>query len=483
MSGYSEGGASVNKKSLKSWTPLHLSAKSDIERPLKTLRERAHDLAINSAIGAAAINTMTANVIGAGLKVFPRIKREILGISADEARAWSRRVKAEFDLWANDSDFLKRNNFYEQQRISFQSYLVDGDNFCLLKRKLPSAQNPYSLRLQLIEAGRVANPPAGGITEIRNPDNGNRIVNGVEVDSDGALTAIWVANRYWNEVDALDATLTFQRVEIFGRTTGLRNVLQICADTRADMYRGVPFLAPVIENLKQLSRYSEAELTSAIIRSYFSLFFIQGIKDYGINEITGSKEVEVTDYKLGAGTMNALPVGVDVKTVASSNQVAYDSFVTAHLKAIGAALNLPYEVLMKNFTSSYSASRAALLQAQSEFNNRKAAFINDFCKPIYEQFLIEAISIGRIDAPGFFNNPIKKAAWLNSEWYSQVSRVLDPQRETNAAILKLEHGLTTYEKVLAESEGLDFDDVLETLKQERELLKEVIADEEISGMN
>ena len=221
----------------------------------------------------------------------------------------------------------------------------------------------------------------------------------------------------------------------------MRNVLQICADVRPEQYRGIPLLAPCIESLKQLSRYSEAELTSAIIRSYFSLFFIQNVKDYGVNDILGVKEVDVSQYRHGAGTMNALPVGCDVKTVGSSNQIAFDSFVTNHLKTIGAALNLPYEVLMKNFQSSYSASRAALLQAQSTFNNYKQWFINDFCKPIYEQFLLEAVSIGRIDAPQFFDDPIIRAAWSNAEFYNETSRILDPVKEVNAAILRLSNSI------------------------------------------
>ena len=246
---YAEGGASVKKNSLKSWTPAHYSAKREVELNLQLLRARSASLYKNSAIGAAAINTFTANVIGSGLKLFPRINCDLVGISMESARAWSRKVKAEFELWAADCDYLNRNNFYELQRIAFNTYLVEGDSFCLLKRKY-SAQNPYTLKLQLIEAGRVSNPMNGFVgtnVEMRNPDNGNRIVNGIEVDKDGALVAVWFANRQWNEIDALDATLEFNRVKVFGSRAGLRNVLQICADIRPDMYRGIPLLAPCIE--------------------------------------------------------------------------------------------------------------------------------------------------------------------------------------------------------------------------------------------
>ena len=49
--------------------------------------------------------------------------------------------------------------------------------------------------------------------------------------------------------------------------------------------------------------------------------------------------------------MAALPKGVDVKAVDSSNaQSTFDAFTGAYLKQVGSAINIPYEVLLKNFT-------------------------------------------------------------------------------------------------------------------------------------
>ena len=276
-SGYSEGGASMTKNTLKTYLPQHFSAKEDIDRNLSTLRNRAHDLAINSPVGAASINTQATNVIGAGLKLFPRINAKVLGVSPEYAREWARNTKREFELWANSPlacDFLRRNNFYELQFISFVSYLVDGDNFCLFRRREPTAYNPYSLRLQLIDAQRVIGGAVSAV-EMMKTGSKNRIVNGIEVNSDGALEAIWISNRIWNEPTTLQPELKWQRVRWYGRDTGCRNLLHICHDVRADQFRGVPLLAPVIESLKQISRYGDAELTSAIIKSFFSIFFVQ----------------------------------------------------------------------------------------------------------------------------------------------------------------------------------------------------------------
>lgn len=489
MSGYSDGGASHVKKTLKTWVPRHYSSLEDIDRNLATLRNRAADLVMNSPVGAAAINTQATNVVGVGLKVFPRINAKVLGMTPEQAREWSRTTKREFEFWANSlgCDFLRRNNFYELQVISLISYFCDGDSFCLFRRRPPKESNPYSLRLQILDAQRVSNPIKSNVNgvgevEMRFANSHNRIVNGIEVNRDGRLEAIWVCNKIWNEPNSLDAELKWQRVSMFGSDTGCRNILHICFDKRPDQFRGVPLLAPVIETLKQIARYADAELTSAIIKSYFSIFFVQlQQSNLDINQIADSAEddadkacVNVNEYKLGPATMAALPRGVDVKAIDSANvQSTFDAFTQSFLTQVGASLGLPSEVLLKKFQNNYSASRAALLQAADEFRCQRARFVTDFCQPIYEEFLTEAVALGRIKAPKFFDDPFIKAQWCQAEWHNEVSHFLDPVKETQAMILRLNSGLSTYAAEVAEATGQDFSEIVETLAQERKILSEL----------
>ena len=65
-----------------------------------------------------------------------------------------------------------------------------------------SIDNPYSLKIQLFEASRVSNPSFSVINglspltvEMKNHDNGNRIISGVEINDDGAVVAYWISNR------------------------------------------------------------------------------------------------------------------------------------------------------------------------------------------------------------------------------------------------------------------------------------------------
>ena len=296
--GYSEGGGSRTSNILKAWNPIRSSAKSDIDANIGALRGRSADQATNTPIGAAAIDTSAMHAIGAGLTVSPRLQFKTLGMNVDEAKEWERETAREFDLWAGSTqcDLYRRNNFYDLQNIAYTTYLTDGDSFALFRRKAPSAYMPYSLRIQLIEANRVSNPLGAGVmgypgpfaVEMRAP-NGNRIIDGVEITEDGEITAYWISSKV--PYDPTDyAPTTWSRVEAFGKRTGAPNILQICHDIRAEQYRGVPYLAPVLETLKQVSRYTRAELTAAIIKSFFALFFTSSAAGQDLNSILGSED-------------------------------------------------------------------------------------------------------------------------------------------------------------------------------------------------
>jgi len=267
-------------------------------------------------------------------------------------------------------------------------------------------------------------------------------------------------------------------VESFGKKTGVQNILHIMETERPEQYRGVPYLAPVIVTLRQLTQYTEAELMAAVINGIFSVFVTtaSGNDDPDFDgSVDGSQRVydESGDYQLGSGMINFLGPGEDIKIAdATRPNVNFDTFASAMCKYIGAALEIPYEVLVKNFTSSYSASRAALLEVWKYFKMRRSWFVNDFCQPVFEIWLSEAVATGRIKAPGFFLDPSIKKAWCKAEWSGPAQGQLNPVQEVNAAKIRVEEGFSTREKETIEINGGDFDSNTEHAKMENEKLKE-----------
>lgn len=72
----------------------------------------------------------------------------------------------------------------------------------------------------------------------------------------------------------------------------------------------------------------------------------------------------------------------------------YDDFTNATIRLIGAGLEIPPEVMMKQFTTSYSAARGALNEFWRTCSMQRDWFTNDFCQPVYEEWFAEAVAVG-----------------------------------------------------------------------------------------
>ena len=46
-----------------------------------------------------------------------------------------------------------------------------------------------------------------------------------------------------------------------------------------------------------------------------------------------------------------------------------------------------------------------MLEAWEAFKMRRKWFVDDFCQPVYEMFLAEAVALGRINAPRLLHGP------------------------------------------------------------------------------
>ena len=485
--GYSEAGASRRKKSLKGFTARSGSPREDIDWNNATLRQRGRMLSMSTPIAKSAITTNRTNVIGMGLQLKAKVDSETLGMTPEQAAAWQRQTEAEFALWADDKracDATGVNDFYAMQQLAFSSWLTSGDSFVVIKQYDTTPLMPYALRLHIIEADRVRTPgKTGTMMTDGKAENGNKIFDGVEVDKNGAIVAYHIANTYPGEVGSDPEK--FVRVEAYGKRTGLPNVLQLMESERADQYRGVTYLAPVIEPLLQLRRYTDAELTAANIESCFAAFVktTAGASDNPFNEVgwgevdgaPAGQEVsrDPNEYELGAGTINFMEPGEDV-VFADPKRPAngFDAFVTAVATQVGAALEIPKDLLLKAFNASYSASRAALLEAWKAFQMRRKWFTSDFCRPVYEIWLSEAVARGRILAPGFFTDPRIRKAYLGSEWIGPSQGMLDPTKEIEAEAMAIEHGFSTHEQSTIRLNGGQWQDNVAQLDIERQLLRE-----------
>lgn len=467
-SGYGNYGANQTKKSLRGWNYHGGSSKEDIEDNLDVLRQRSRDAYMGIPTAAAALKTMRTNVVASGLVPAPQIDGEFLGLSDEQTEKLQAQIIREFGLWADSPvcDAERVDNFWKLQQLAFISSLMNGDVISLLPFK-PHPGQPYDLRVKLIEADRVCSPD--GFDRLTpctvNGHYVHSIVQGVETDADGMVVAYWICNRHpLGSNSAADAEgIQWNRVEAYGAKTGRRNVLHVMSRERIGQRRGVPLLAPVLEALKQLGRYTDAEITAAVLSAMFTVFVKSAAPNDGrpFGEMIPAEELideqDKTSIELAPGAIIDLAPGEEVQFADPKHPVnGYDAFTNATIRQIGAGLEIPPEVMLKQFTTSYSAARGALNEFWRTCGMHRDWFTDDFCQPIYEEWFAEAVARGRIKAPGFFSDPIIRKAYVSCSWNGPARTNLNPVQEVDAAIKRQDAGFSTAQEETAQMTGGDY---------------------------
>lgn len=443
-------GARYDRGGLKDWFAKLGSADSDSIGDLQTLRNRSRDLRRNAALAAGAFDTLSNAIVGTGLIPRPRIDRELLGLTEEQATKWEQQAARIFWWWAEStaSDYTGRWDFFTQQNLVLTSYLEGGD-LIVLRRRKTGPQRLLGLALQLYEADYVSNPD--------NQPDSDTLIAGVEF-KDGEPVRFHFANRHPGDSRFRQDT-KWTAVPVYGPESGERMLLHIMDPLRVGQTRGVPLLAPILELFKQLTRYTDAELMAAVVQSFFTVL----IKHENEPNPTGftspiGTAASPTDIRLGYGLVADLNPGETAEMVESKRPSAnFDPFVQAILAQAGAATGVPYEVLIKRFNSSYSASKAAFLELWRMVTRKRGLLVRQFCAPSYDWLIAEAVAAGHLSAPGFFENPLIRRAWCEASWTGAPAGEIDERTATESSILRINNLLSTIEDETTKLTGGDWE--------------------------
>ena len=457
-------GGRKDRRPTRNWRPKAGSADADTLPDLPDLRSRSRDHERNSPIGTGAIATSVTGIIGAGLKLQASIDAEALGIAPEQADAAEREQEREFALFCKRCDFTRVQSFDELQELVLRSKKSSGD-VLIVRRYRKDAGDSYGTKLQVLEADRLSNPDRAGDTET--------VSGGVETDKDGAPVKYHISNRHPGNLRALPDKWE----AVPARTAaGLAAVIHLYDRTRPEMTRGLPFLAPVIEHLKQISDYSDAEVTAAVIGAMTTLAIETPLDtDAEGNPPVGERTETTADneVQLGNGAVISLAPGEKANLLSPSRPNAqFDPFWMSFMRQIGVALELPAELLIKHFTASYSASRAALEMAWQTFSRERARFAARFCQEVYGWAMDEAVASGRLARPGWFADSGVRDAWLAANWIGPRRFSLNPLQEANADKVDFEMGTKSGEEICMERTGGEIEKKLAQRKKEEALRRD-----------
>lgn len=470
--------ASVGAKDMATWPTMRLSPDAAMMNELDTIVARSEDLERNNGIAAGNKQTQVDNVVGPRVLLKPNPDRLALNRDADWVFKWSRIVESKWSSFADTVwfDAALRSTFHASSRLAFKSVVSSGE-LLALPLWLTTRGSRWNTAVQLVEPARLSNPSGRG--------NTRTLRNGVEIDSYGAPVAYNIRKSHPGDLVFGNGTGfliggEWERVPAY-MPWGRPRVLHAFEADWIGQSRGVPLVAAVARQFKMLDHFYREKLRVAVLDAMIFASLETPLDQEAQIEMLGGnkakdfkKELNEWRVPMKGGTIITTPIGTKLNAFTPTRPSGeLDSFSEVMLRYIGAGLNLPYELVLKDFSkTNYSSARAALLEAWRYFYSCRQFLTDSWCAPVYELWFEEAVNRGEIPdctVDDFYGNRI---AWTRAKWIFAGRGWVDPVKEADAAVIRMDNSLSTHEDECAE-QGKDGRDVLEQKAREMRYAKEL----------
>jgi lambda family phage portal protein len=375
-----------------------------------------------------------------GLQVIPASNTETWNTSASE---W-------WGTWCRFPALDCKQPFGILQSVMARAWFVDGEVFIW---KTFSENQKISPRIQLIEAHRVQTPP-----DMREQE-GKTIIDGVKVDGNGRPIGYYVKIGFKdNEYQLVSAD---QMIHLF-------------EPSRPGMYRGIPFLSPVMNMLHDLDDLQMFEMraakeasavTNVITNASGEIKDAATLRKVNMNTTTqgggpnGTTKPDPQYYQtlLGARTI-ALKKGEDMKQFAIDRpSVVSREYWDYLLAAICAGVGIS-RLLVLPFSMQGTVTRADL-DVSAVFFRSRSQVISAAIREVYVWVMTFAAKYDKAldGAPDdFLKHIIRPPRSVN----------VDVGRNSSAVIAELDSGTRTYQDIYAEK-GEDWREQLTQKAKER----------------
>ena len=403
-----------------------------------------------------------------GLKVSERYKNDI-------NNSFTNFTNSKYSMVKNEKSLI------ESIPLMIQSILLAGDILIILKINADG-----KLEIKYVDGRHVC-----GSGRSYNLADGNKVVDGVEINADGKHIAYYIIDDKGND----------QRVKAY-LNNGLRvSYLVGFKKYRETDTRHLPLISGISTSLKNLDDYTKNMMKTSSVTAKFPLVLTtspQGSvgspfkphnasssidsdhkskSEYDDTDSLYTKTAEVTG---GVPVVSLLP-GQELKTpVLKEFLDTFEQFSNASIKQISASAGVPYTMLLQSFNSNYSASRAELKVFEVSYSNIQQAIFPSLMNPIFSLFLFSENFNGSISTPGY------QRAFLDKDKYSlenfgKIGYIpkpifeLDPAKHIRAIRESLgtifeKFPISDYQTILDQGD-VDFENILRETEERFEMIK------------
>lgn len=494
MMGGAHEAASRFSREMATWNPLVRGADADILPDKNVLDARTLDLARNDAFVQAGGTLHKDNIVGSMFLLNAKPVVKALRMDETWATEFQEEVEAKFTLYAesyeNWIDASRRNTLTSMVRLAVGTYLAGGEVLAT-GEWMRDRDRPYQTAIQMVELHRLSDPgdQAYSFENVR---------GGIRFSKMGQPLGYYIRRAspglMWNMRDSYSWSYIKAK-----NSMGRPQVIHIMEQMRAGQSRGLSQMVAALKEMRITKRFRDVTLQNAVVNASFAAAIESEMPTAAVFESLGGGDVgsSIVNYAtqfLGAiqqfagnarnmsidgvriphlmpGTkLNMLPMG-------TPGGVGTD-FEASLLRYIAANLDVSYEQLSKDYSeTNYSSARAGMVETWKAMQSRKRMVADRFASTIYRLWFEEAVNMGDLETmksskvPNIYDR-LMMEAYTNCDWIGAARGQIDELKETQASILRLKNGLSTYEEELGR-QGKDWRPTFAQIKREKDLMDEL----------
>ncbi|SIT43678.1 putative phage portal protein Gp17 [Paraburkholderia piptadeniae] len=461
------------------WLPWIRSPDAEITQFRDRMVARSRDQVRNDGRSSGGITRILDSAIGASLRLSAapdyRALRLISGANFDIqwAKEFASAAEARWRLFSNDlgryNDVSRQLTVSQQLRLALRHKLIDGEDLIVnywKPERVGRGAAHYATCYLVVDPDRLSNPMQ--MVDTRH------LRGGVEVDDDGVPIAYHIRRAHQNDWYNAVESMEWERVERED-DDGWRRVIHDYDRDRAGQNRGIGVFIPVLAHAKMLARYYGIELQAAALAASIGTYVTSPYDPAEVQDAIGGDQ-ELKFYQSLRKEWNderpamfngvrvpALAPGEEIKAVASDHpHNGFTEFVHEMQGCVASALGVPIEQVTQDWSrSNYSNMRGSMLEGWKTLIRRRLDFSAGTATPMYAVWLREAMENDELPLPNGAPDFIEAAtAYAACSWLGPARGWVDPVKEPQGSILKMDAALTTLKQEAAE-QGLDWEEVLD----------------------
>lgn len=467
--GYHGGGHGFGGQ-LRGWQPQSEGPDAALLPNFARGNARADDLVRNNGYAANAIQLHQDHIVGSFFRLSHRPSWRFLGISEEDARAFSREVEAAWKEFAEDDncfiDAERKRTFTMMIREGVAMHSFNGE-LCVQPAWDSSPVRLFRTQFKMVSPKRISNPNNTGDTR--------NCRAGVAVNNTGAAMGYYVSDDGYP--GWMPQKWTYIPRELAGGRTSFIHIFEPLEDGQT---RGANQFYSVMEQMKMLDTLQNTQLQSSIVKAMYAatieseldtqtaMDFILGADNKEQqNKFTGwlaemASYYSAAPVRLGGAKVPHLMPGDSLNLQSPPNaDNGYSVFEQSLLRYISAGLGVSFEQLSRNYSQmSYSTARASANESWAFFMGRRKFVASRQACMMFLCWLEEAIIRRVVTLPSRarFSFQEARSAWGNCDWIGSGRMAIDGLKEVQEAVMLIEAGLSTYEKECAKR-GEDYQEI------------------------